>query len=101
MERLDETDERILAELAQHARATYAEIHGYLHDADTALHALALALAEGLLDLAWLDLCPLLLPLHKDPRFVALRAVVAHRVAGVHTALGWREPSVTVPTPLR
>ena len=26
MERLDETDERILAELAQDARATYAEI---------------------------------------------------------------------------
>ena len=26
MDRLDETDERILAELAEHARATFAEI---------------------------------------------------------------------------
>ncbi len=28
MDRLDDTDERILAELAEHARATFAEIGG-------------------------------------------------------------------------
>jgi serine/threonine protein kinase/tetratricopeptide (TPR) repeat protein len=45
----------------------------------------ALTLAEdmatrGLLDLSWLDRCPLLAPLRPDPRFLRLRGEVATRV---------------------
>jgi eukaryotic-like serine/threonine-protein kinase len=48
------------------------------------------AVAQGLIDLAWLDHLPLLAPLRGDPRFTALRAVVAARAAPVLAA--WRGP---------
>ena len=41
----------------------------------------------GLIDLAWLDACPLLAYLRTDPRFIELRDQVAARVAPVLAAL--------------
>jgi len=56
------------------------------------LHADALdyverAVAEGLFDLGWLDLCPLLAPLRESPRFEAARAGVVARARAVMDAL--------------
>jgi serine/threonine-protein kinase len=39
------------------------------------------AAALPFIDLAWLDGCPLLEPVRQDPRFAAVRATTAARVA--------------------
>ncbi|HTM19623.1 MAG TPA: hypothetical protein VL172_03920, partial [Kofleriaceae bacterium] len=41
------------------------------------------AVEAGLIDLAWLDRCPLLAPLRDQPRFQTARAIVAARVAPI------------------
>jgi serine/threonine-protein kinase len=52
-----------------------------------ALEALSQAVDDGLLDLAWLDRCPLLVPLRSEPTFAGLRARVVERVAPILAAL--------------
>lgn len=39
------------------------------------------------IDLVWMDHCPLLAPLRPDPRFARLRETVAARAALIHAAL--------------
>ncbi len=64
------------------------ELAAYAGDHERALAALRRSVDAGLLDLAWLDACPLLAPLRGDPRFIAMREEVAARVAPVLAALG-------------
>jgi serine/threonine-protein kinase len=64
------------------------ELAAFAADNERALKALRRSVDAGLLDLAWLDACPLLASLRGDPRFVAMRDEVAARVAPVLTALG-------------
>ncbi len=71
---------------------TYAELYSHYGAIDLALQALALSIADGLVDLMWMEHCPLLEPLRKDPRFAVLRTIAIHRVAAVHAALGWTAP---------
>jgi serine/threonine-protein kinase len=55
---------------------------------DEADQALPDAIDAGLLDVAWMDRCPLLAPLRERPAFAALRERVAMRAAPV--AQAWR-----------
>ena len=68
----------------------FVEVHAYFNELEPALRLLALSVEDGLADLQWMDYCPLLASLRPDPRFAALRATVAERVAQVLRAL--REP---------
>ncbi len=45
------------------------------------------AIDAGLIDILWMDNCPLLEPLRKDARFAPLRVEVAARAALVVAAL--------------
>ncbi len=53
----------------------------------SALEYATRAVDEGLMDLTWLDRCPVLAPLREDPAFAALRARLVERVAPVRAAL--------------
>jgi TolB-like protein/Flp pilus assembly protein TadD len=63
------------------------EWYGMNSEVDALLRELAKAIDFGLVDLMWLDGCPLLAAARKDPRFLALRRVVAERAAAVQAAL--------------
>jgi serine/threonine-protein kinase len=52
-----------------------------------AMESLVRAVDTGLLDVVWLDRCPLLQPLRSDPAFAGLRARVLERVAPILAAL--------------
>jgi len=52
-------------------------------DFDTALAELEVIAELPLVDVLWLDGCPLLAALRKEPRFAAVRAVVAARAASM------------------
>lgn len=65
-----------------------AEMLAHFGDIDGARGHLDRAVAAGLIDLAWLDLCPVLAPLRDDPRFLGARAIVAERAKQVLDALG-------------
>jgi eukaryotic-like serine/threonine-protein kinase len=54
---------------------------------DGALAAVRGAIDAGLLDLLWMDLCPVLDPVRKDARFPPLREEVAVRVQAVRAAM--------------
>jgi serine/threonine-protein kinase len=62
------------------------ELACYVGEHERAMSALAAAVDAGLIDLAWLDCCPLLAPLRADPRFVEARARVAERILPVQAA---------------
>jgi serine/threonine-protein kinase len=53
-----------------------------------ALDAMAAAVDEGLLDLPWLDRCPLLAPVRGEPRVAEMRARVAARIDPIRRAFG-------------
>jgi serine/threonine-protein kinase len=55
---------------------------------DAALEDLGLSVAGGLIDVVWVDRCPLLAPLREAPGFAEARAVVETRAAEVRAALG-------------
>jgi len=57
-----------------------AETSAYVGDDDISLEMMRMSAEAGLIDLAWMDRCPLFTHLHGDPRFLAARAVVARRV---------------------
>ncbi len=63
------------------------EVACFIGDWERALTHLAGAVDHKLLDLAWLDRCPLLGPLRSDPRFAPLRAPVSERALAVHEIL--------------
>jgi len=66
------------------------EIYGYVFEVDHALAALAEAIDSGLIDLLWMDPCPVLDPVRQDARFAPLRARVAQRADQILAALGTR-----------
>ncbi len=68
-------------------RQLTAEVLAYMGKDDEALAIIESADEIGLIDLAWLDHCPLLDPLRASPRFVGVRARVADRARGVLAAL--------------
>jgi serine/threonine-protein kinase len=57
----------------------YAEIHAYAGDTARALDALRRAADGGLIDIFWVDRCPLFAPIRGDASFAASRAIVLHR----------------------
>ena len=65
-----------------------AEVRAFHQQHDAALASIERSVAEGLFDLAWLDRCPLLTPLHALDRFRASRAIVEDRVRLVMGELG-------------
>jgi serine/threonine-protein kinase len=67
-----------------------AEVYSFVFEVDAALDALKEAVDSGLLDLFWMDRCPVLDPVRRDARFAALRAEVEARVSRIESAL--REP---------
>ncbi len=71
-----------------------AEFHAYVHDDDEALRYVASTVAEGLRDLPWMDLNPLLEPLRARPEWAELRGEVAARAESVLAA--WRGPPATL-----
>jgi serine/threonine protein kinase/Flp pilus assembly protein TadD len=63
------------------------EWSSYQGNLQKALRSLAMAVDFGLIDLLWLDYCPLLRPLASDPQFQALRRIVEGRAKKVQAAL--------------
>lgn len=61
----------------------FTEAAAFAGDAATALEELERADSAGLIDLHWVDCCPLLAPLRSEPRFLAARARVAQRAEDV------------------
>jgi serine/threonine-protein kinase len=57
----------------------YAELHAYLGDTEGTLEGLHCASGAGLIDVFWMDRCPLFDPLRGDARFAAARMPVARR----------------------
>jgi len=55
------------------------EIFAFIGDVDEAIAATQSAIAGDLLDVLWMDRCPVLESVRADPRWPALRAVVAER----------------------
>ena len=60
-----------------------AELAGFWNERDELLESVEAATAAGLIDLAWMDHCPLLGAARSEPRFLAARAHVAGRTAGI------------------
>jgi serine/threonine-protein kinase len=64
-------------------RQMKAEAHAYVGEDDVVLLALDEAATLGLIDVVWLDRCPLFDSLRRDDRFVAIRARVEAKAARV------------------
>jgi len=64
-----------------------AEIHAYMGELDGALAAIERAVTSGLIDVAWLELCPLFDDLRADPRYAVVHATLTERAAGIRDAL--------------
>lgn len=65
-----------------------AEVRAYHGQYEVAARSIERAVREGLFDLAWLNRCPLLIPMHELDRFRAARAVVEERVRLALSELG-------------
>jgi len=65
-----------------------AEIYAYVFEVDHSLDAIAGAIEAGLIDILWMDRCPMLDAVRKDARFAPLRAEVNARAQRVVDALG-------------
>ncbi|MFO0590559.1 MAG: protein kinase [Polyangiaceae bacterium] len=57
-----------------------AEVRAFHRQGDAVIASVERSVSAGLFDLAWMLHCPLLTPLHEDPRFQRLRAIVEARV---------------------
>jgi eukaryotic-like serine/threonine-protein kinase len=68
-------------------RQIKTELHAFVGDVPAALVELAEADAAGLIDMAWLERCPLLEPLRGDPAYARVHASVQARVAPIIDAL--------------
>jgi serine/threonine-protein kinase len=64
-----------------------AEMFAYCGEVDEAVARVAESVEAGLGDAAWLERCPLLLPLRDDPKFRELAAVIRDRAAAVREAI--------------
>ncbi|MFW6057931.1 MAG: tetratricopeptide repeat protein, partial [Persicimonas sp.] len=67
------------------ARQLVAEAFAYQGDFDAALEHIELGVDHGLLDLMWLERCPLLDPLRDAPRFRACRDRIDERVESMRS----------------
>jgi serine/threonine-protein kinase len=65
----------------------YAEVMSFVGRTDDALTAIESGDRLGLIDIVWMDRCPLLEPLRGAPRFLAVRSRVAERARAVLEAL--------------
>jgi serine/threonine-protein kinase len=65
-----------------------AEFHAFVGDVDETLDFVEAAAGNGLIDLAWLDLCKLFDFVRAEPRFIAARAIVVGRADEIRAALG-------------
>ncbi len=65
----------------------FAEAAAFAGDVPTALGQIERADAAGLIDLHWVDLCPLFGRIRSEPRFIAVRARIARRAEDVVAAL--------------
>ncbi len=65
-----------------------AEVFAFRGDREQTLAALELADVTLLLDLLWLDACPLFAPYRGEPRFAAVRSSVAERASAISAELG-------------
>jgi serine/threonine-protein kinase len=63
-----------------------AELAGYLGEVDQVIQSLELGDGAGLVDLFWLDRCPLLREARTDPRFVDLRDRIQQRAHAAYEA---------------
>lgn len=63
-----------------------AEAAMLMDQQEAAFETLTAAASFGLVDVVWLDDCPLFSSLHGDPAFDAIRAVVAERASRMLTA---------------
>lgn len=68
-------------------RQGQTELRCYHNEREQGLLALQLSVSDGLCDIMWMDLCPLLALLRGDPRFQALRQEVAARAAKIRDAM--------------
>ncbi len=64
-----------------------AEMHAYVGDFDAAFVALRGGVDAGLLDLVWIERCPLLAPMRDDPRYPPLHATLRDRSKQILDAL--------------
>ncbi len=65
----------------------HAELLASYGQAEQAVRSVARSIDAGLTDLAWIERCPLLSPVTKDPRMVALHRVVYGRALAIRDAL--------------
>jgi len=65
-----------------------AEVAVASKENDDALNAIERGITTGLVDIMWLDHCPLFVELRAHARFIALRATVEERAARVREAFG-------------
>ncbi|MGD0529865.1 MAG: protein kinase [Polyangiaceae bacterium] len=73
-------------------RQIAAEMLAFVGRNDSSLQMVAEADALGLIDVTWMDRCPLLAPMRTLPAFVALRERVAARAKGALDVLEGRAP---------
>jgi serine/threonine-protein kinase len=88
---LEALDATARAEQAGRRRVLFfqlnAEIHAYSFEVDGSLAAIHEAVDAGLLDLLWIERCPVLEAVRKDARFPPLHAEVLARARRVQAAL--------------
>ena len=85
-----------------------AEVAGIAGDAETSMRMLTLAVDQGLFDRHWLERCPPLAAVRRDPRYAALHAKVSARahaildaLYGDHAHRATADTMLVTPTPLR
>jgi serine/threonine-protein kinase len=60
-------------------RQLAAEMHAYVREDAATVHAIGEADGLGLIDVTWVDRCPLFAPIREAPLFVAVRDRIAAR----------------------
>lgn len=89
--RIEQTAAPEIERRPERPRAFYLQIlaegAAYLEQWEVATRAIERAVGFGLIDIAWLDRCPLLAPLRAEPAIQPLRATVQARAAGLLGAI--------------
>jgi serine/threonine-protein kinase len=72
-----------------------AELYAFEGDTDGTLTVISDAVDAGLVDINWVDRCPVLEPMRHHDRFVSMRTTVASRAAQALAAMGSDAPRST------